>query len=412
MKTSKLSVLLSVVFVALLAQGLLAPQVAMADDASKMAEKLRLEEELKKLAQRNAWAGVERKYLELIKLKVDLPVQDHDIGAQSAGYLGKTFEVYKRLQRAKQIVDRQDINDSLSVIDANYGRVDIQGHEKRRPELLREVMPFAPDQRKSIEWAQTVIKNTGSFNGMLPAGTYKVCTQEFTVAAGPDFLAVKLKKFSAKELKQCGSEEAVISTIEYSGPVAHFGFNFMSTPQPFNGLQFGDLADSGDFFGAQPQSFSGGGFTIGGGYELGFSSLAGIAAEISYSNMLDGKSAQSGQSAVFHGFHGWLASTIRPGDVRIAFGPVVSLFRSNGAGVAAWYDIEQDPEAHPPLDQKWKGYSTSGGAQVTFGYGLTDFGKMQGVVELGVNWSTDGTRHYINTGLRVGIVPLIERFKQ
>jgi len=49
---------------------------------------------------------------------------------------------------------------------------------------------------------------------------------------------------------------------------------------------------------------------------------------------------------------------------------------------------------------------------VTFGYGLTDFGKMQGVVELGVNWSTDGTRHYINTGLRVGIVPLIERFKQ
>ena len=41
-----------------------------------------------------------------------------------------------------------------------------------------------------------------------------------------------------------------------------------------------------------------------------------------------------------------------------------------------------------------------------------DFGGLQGVVELGANWSTDGTRHFINTGLRVGIMPLIERFQQ
>ena len=52
------------------------------------------------------------------------------------------------------------------------------------------------------------------------------------------------------------------------------------------------------------------------------------------------------------------------------------------------------------------------GGQFSFGYGLMDFGKLQGVVELGGSWETDTTRHFINAGLRIGIVPVIERFKQ
>lgn len=395
---------------------------ALADDAAKMGEKLRLEEELKKLAQRNAWAGVERKYLELLRLKIDLPFEDHEIGSQSAGFLGKTYEVYERLQRAKELEERVDINNAIAHIDSNFGRIDIQGHEKRRPDLNPDIMPFAPDQRKSIEWARTVIKNTGSFHGMLPAGTYRVCTQDFTVVPGSEFLVVKLKKFSAKELKECGGgEDVVVSTIEYSGPIAHLGFNFMSTPQPYQDGEFsqgeicgGDDCDGSEDLGhgAQPQSFSGGGVTLGGGYELGFNQLFGASVEVGYSNMLDGKSSLSGNSGSFHGFHAGLGAVIRPGDLRINLGPVASLYRGSGRGVAPWYDIDQDSERYPTLGQSWKGFSGTVGAQFAIGYGLTDFGKLQGVVELGANWSTDGTRNFINTGLRIGIVPMIERFKQ
>jgi hypothetical protein len=396
---------------------------AYADDAAKMGEKLRLEEELKKLAQRNAWAGVERKYLELLRLKIDLPFEDHEMGAQSAGSLGKTYAVYERLLRAQELEDRVDINNSIAHIDANFGRIDIQGHEKRRPDLNPDIMPFAPDQRKSIEWARQVIKNTGSFNGMLPAGSYSVCSQEFTVAPGAEFLVVKLKKFTAKELKACGSgEDVVVSTIEYSGPIAHLGFNFMSTPQPFQSAdEFAQSDVCGgekcngselDGYGAQPQSFSGGGMTVGGGYEVGFNQIFGAAVEVGYSNMLDGKSTSSGNAGSFHAFHGSLGAVVRPGDFRLGIGPVFSVYRGSGKGVAPWFDIDQDHERYPTLGQSWKGVSGAAGAQLTLGYGLTDFGKLQGVVELGANWSTDGTRHFINTGLRVGIVPLIERFSQ
>jgi hypothetical protein len=396
--------------------------VALADDASKMAEKLRLEEELKKLAQRNAWAGVERKYLELLRLKVELPFEDHEIGSQSAGFLGKTYEVYERLQRAQELEDRKDINNSIAHIDSNFGRIDIQGHEKRRPDLNPQIMPFAPDQRKSIEWARTVMKNTGSFHGMLPAGDYIVCTQSFTVAPGPDFLVVKLKKFSAKELKECGVEDGKQATIEYSGPIARLGFTFMSSPQPLNkeGQEVNQKDICGgekcngsetDGYGAQPESFSGGGVSLMGGYELGFNQVFGLTIEAGYTNMLDGKSP-NGNSGNFNAFYTGVGAVFRPGDARIGFGPIFGLYLGSGKGVSDWYDIGQDQDRNPNLTQPWKGLSGTVGGQLSFGYGLMDFGKLQGVVELGGSWETDGTRQFINAGLRVGIVPLIERFKQ
>ena len=393
---------------------------AMADDSSKLGEKLRIEEEMKKLAQRNAWAGVERKYLELLRLKIDLPFTDHSIGAQSAGFLGKTYEVYERLQRAIALQQDGDIQNAIAHIDANFGRIDIQGHEKRKPDLEPEVMPFAPDQRKSIEWAKTVIKNTGSYHGMLPAGNYKICTQDFTVAPGPDFLVVKLKKFTGKELAECGVVDGKEATIEYSGPIAHLGFNFMITPQPYKGQTFeqgevcgGDKCNGSESngYGAQPEGFSGGGVVVGGGYEIGFNETFGASVEAGYSSMLDGRNA-NGNSGSFHAFHGGLGAVIRPGDARLGFGPIFSFYGGSGKGVAPWYDINQDHERYPTLEQSWKGISGAVGAQMNLGYGLTDFGNLQGVVELGANWSTDGTRHFINTGLRVGIMPKIERFNQ
>ena len=78
--------------------------------------------------------------------------------------------------------------------------------------------------------------------------------------------------------------------------------------------------------------------------------------------------------------------------------------------VLDWYDIGQDAEKYNPRDLDWHGFSVAPGAHLSFGYGLMDFGKLQGVVELGSNWCTDGERHFISVGLRIGIVPLIERF--
>ena len=52
------------------------------------------------------------------------------------------------------------------------------------PELVPAVMPFAGDQRVSIERARAQIMETGSFSGMLPAGAYTLGTESFAVIAG------------------------------------------------------------------------------------------------------------------------------------------------------------------------------------------------------------------------------------
>ena len=101
----------------------LVPTVALAQD--KTAERLRLEEEMKRLAQRNAWAGVERKYNELLALNIDLPFDDHQVGAQAARSLGKTLEVYERLLRAQKIQASDEIIQELAAIDSQYGRVEL-----------------------------------------------------------------------------------------------------------------------------------------------------------------------------------------------------------------------------------------------------------------------------------------------
>ena len=44
-------------------------------------------------------------------------------------------------------------------------------------------MPFAPDQRAAIEFAQKALKKKATFKGWLPAGEYTLGSASFTVKA-------------------------------------------------------------------------------------------------------------------------------------------------------------------------------------------------------------------------------------
>jgi hypothetical protein len=91
----------------------------------------------------------------------------------------------------KVITDLGAIDKSLGEIEVYYGSVDIAPQSKSpskkqraRLELIPVIRPMAPDQRKSIEAAALVIKDTGSFRGLLPAGNYTLADKKFTVIAG------------------------------------------------------------------------------------------------------------------------------------------------------------------------------------------------------------------------------------
>ena len=174
------------------------------------AEVQRLAEEMNQLAVKNAWAGVDRTYRQIETLGdgafalAQDPAALHFLGAQAARNLGDIRRYKSLIQRATTALlatgrspDDQQLamlQGELTAIDQAYGAVTIAPRSKRSanakkgeavgPELVPAVMPFAGDQRVSIERARAQIMETGSFSGLLPAGAYTLGTESFAVIAG------------------------------------------------------------------------------------------------------------------------------------------------------------------------------------------------------------------------------------
>jgi hypothetical protein len=369
---------------------LVAPADALAQDAQALAEKQRLIEEMRKLAQRNAWGGVERNYELLVELKVPIEFDVHQLGAEAARTLGKTYQMYRRLERAVELDPQPELIETIKVMEKTYGRVRIEGNERWSVVLSRQAMPFAPDERKSIEYAMTVLAESGSFEGMLPGGDYVVGNKSFSVAPGTKWTEIVLEKSDI-----AGREGLIV----YNGPVLVGGYAYSLSSA-------GDVVtdDTGVHM-AAPSDLAGSGTAFEGGWEIGFTREFALAATLGYRGMYG--------SDTLHGVSGWLAAAIRPGDLRIAVGPTWGLVRASGTGVAEWFDVGQDPDLYRVDDLAWEGRAWAAGGQLSVGYGVLDLSDtLQGSVELAGSFSTDGGRPYMGFGLRIGIVPVVPRFQE
>ena len=203
-----------------------------ASPATQSAEVARLTEEMIRHAGENKWASVDEAYkkvesmgdaaFDLIPKGLASATAIHQLGAQASNLLGETLLYQTRLLREKsrlwslkmsleggpltdpefrQIINSLDaIERSLGDIEMAYGAVTIAPRSKSTSkkqraqlELIPVVRPFAPDQRRSIEFADKAIKETGSFTGLLPAGNYTLADQSFTVIAGTELTGKKPK---------------------------------------------------------------------------------------------------------------------------------------------------------------------------------------------------------------------------
>lgn len=153
---------------------------ANAPSASTSAEGQRLRHELSRLAQRNAWSGVERAYQQLVTLG-EADGDAHILGAQAAQNTGNMRESQMRYRKARAA--GADVDAQLSSIEDNFNAAYLQTQTRRpksdkkaegigAPELHIAAMPFAPDHRKAIEHAQRELQSSWSFNGLLPFGQY------------------------------------------------------------------------------------------------------------------------------------------------------------------------------------------------------------------------------------------------
>lgn len=384
--------------VAALTGAALTPSLASACD---MAEKLRLSEEQKKLASRNAWAGVERSYESLLDTKCDLGYDQHFLGSESARVLGKTWERYVRLEKALGFEENQELKDQMAAIEADYGRIEIRGDPRRRPKFSRAEMPFAPDQRKSIEWAETVIANTGSFYGMLPSGEYAVGDLTVTVDAGnTDFQLVTVGKGAKRPSGGGGGEDGPDDpgAIRYANLVATVGPSIIATTVGGEST----LADGATQFVPSPITASGFSAQVGGEIGLTYAEPAlGVATVVGYSGGYG--------TDTLHNIHIWAAGVMRPGELRVALGPQYVVLAGRGTGITE--EAASERNVANAENFQFGGAAWGPGLQTSVGYGLLDFDTLRGVVELGGSWHSDGARSYFGAGLRVGIVPTVPRFK-
>jgi hypothetical protein len=407
------------------------------------AERLRLADEISSLAKKNAWSGVERKYNALLKTKCKLELEQYSLGAESAKNLGKTFEMFERLTSAQEIAPDEELAKTIEQLETNFGRVEIRGDARRRAPLIRDSMPFAPDQRKSIEYAQSVMEGTGSFKGMLPVGgPYKVADKEFTVEAGGDWQEIVVGKGKGPKQQNQFEDQGLINWV---GPIASVGFGFFGSGAPGDAILREDASNAeligqpfaGDPVG-DPANACGGdqdrwaqnsegehvckptirqpsdiGFfqtpaldiTVGG--EVGLTYRApemGVAATVNYRRTFG---SRLNQISV------WGAAVVRPGEFRFALGPTWGVIAGRGNGYAEWVDEGQSEafRAQRQDDAQFTGYSMGGGFAGSAGYGVLDLAGFRGMVELHGQHQRDNHRGYTTIGIRFGIIPKIDRFE-
>ena len=179
---------------------------------SQKAEVIRLEGELQNLTASNRYSGADQTYKkiedmgeEFFKMAVN-PAQVHRNGAAAAKALGDFQQYHTRLWSLKTIIDSTtgEIDDEtlrtaieeLSNIQENYGAVRIAPGTEAKSKGKKEDLggpsliqvegegSFEPDRRKSIEFADMKIRETGNFEGLIPGGVYMLGGESFTVIKG------------------------------------------------------------------------------------------------------------------------------------------------------------------------------------------------------------------------------------
>src|SRR5690606_35599656 len=92
-------------------------------DEAAQAEYIRLSAEMKRLAERNAWEGVERTYERILATGVAPSYDDHFLAAQSSRSIGDVNGARSRLLAANDVREEREVMDWLWEIDSSYGKV-------------------------------------------------------------------------------------------------------------------------------------------------------------------------------------------------------------------------------------------------------------------------------------------------
>lgn len=358
------------------------------------AEHIRLSEEMRKLAQRNAWTAVEAQYQKLMELEAKgevLSYQENKLGAESARSIGNMSGCRERLVKAAKIDGKPEVVGWLSEIDQLYGPVKISFHPDFSGErtLVPTEPPFAPDQRAAIGWVATYIADH-NFEGILPAGEYTISgVRVMVTVGGPTAVA---------SVEPAATDKRRLFHFAYAGPRLDAGAAVLFSGEPESGGS------------VQPEAFGGPGARVGLGLELGASEHFGVIAQVGYHDLFGAPTVEGTRDDgvelpinQVHMGYGWLAASLRFDDLWVAAGPIWSIGTGTVTGIAA--DCVQSAKCTDGAKNVYDspdsadyetltGTFTAGGGAASVSYAFVDLGRLRGAVSLEGGAQTDLARLY------------------
>jgi hypothetical protein len=148
------------------------PGSDLASPEGRQAEYVRLSEEMYRAAKRNNWVAAERLYGKLDEMGMPHTFAVMVSGAHAARFRGDMTTARARLQQAAKIEESKEVMAWLWDIQNDYGPVKLAADLPANYRLECVSMPFEPEQRKAVEFAQQEILEKSYFEGILPRTEY------------------------------------------------------------------------------------------------------------------------------------------------------------------------------------------------------------------------------------------------
>lgn len=123
-------------------------------------EKIRLNEEIRALAARGIWSGVERQFRAMQRTECELSSQDWHTGAEAARHLGN---VDLRLSR---LIQGNANPDEIAFVESHFAPIELEGNLPCS--LSVATLPFQPDAVAAIQFAKRQVEVSCHFDGWLP----------------------------------------------------------------------------------------------------------------------------------------------------------------------------------------------------------------------------------------------------
>ncbi len=392
MKTNRPLLNFSILSLCLLAS---IPSTVLAGELES-AEHHRVQEEMRRLLGRSAWAGVERGFQTLLELREEgeeLTGSDWAMGAKASRALGDITRCHYRLTMAVALDGDRELIDLLIELDAVYSTVRLSTDRTSSAELTPAMMPFVPDQRGSIELAQASILESRSYEGLLPVGTYTFGNETFEIVSGGPAIVIDVI------VGPSGDGEGL--QFAYVGPRANVGAAFTQGGSP--------TVESGV---VSPPAFAGFGARAGIGVEVGMNESLGMFAEIGYHGLSSAVERSDSEliATVGDAYSGnqlrtaylALGTTYRVSAISMSGGLVV------GVGVAQ----ATNPDEENLDEMIWitSGTMATAGGQAGIGYDVVSMGDgLRGAVNLSGGAQHDSQRLYPWAQLSFSVGPVASR---